>query len=68
LLLSKTVSDQSEATGLFQRTRIPHVQKDLVSDASRLLDLGGLAVDRLDLGSLGGWVVHAGAADETASA
>jgi transposase len=53
---------------LSQRTRIPYVQKDLVSDASRLLDLGGLAVDRVELGSFGGRVVHVVTADETASA
>src|SRR5665647_3626064 len=52
-----TVSDQSEATGLFQRTRIPHAQKDLVSDASRLLDLRGLAVDRVASDAFGGRVV-----------
>lgn len=32
---------------MFQRTRIPHVQNGLVSDASLLLHLGGLAVDRV---------------------
>ena len=63
-----TVSDQSEATGLFQRTRIPHAQKDLVSDASRLLDLRGLAVDRVASDAFGGRVVHVVTADETASA
>ena len=55
--------------GLLQPTRIPCVQKDLVSDASRLLDLGGLAVDRVELGSCGGRrVVHVVTADETAPA
>ena len=68
MLLTKTVSDQNEATGLFQRTRITHVQKDLVSDASRLLDLGGLAVDRVASDAFGGRVVHVVTADETASA
>jgi len=53
---------------LFERTRIPHVQKDLVSDASRLLDLGGLAVDRVASDAFGGRVVHLVTADETASA
>jgi transposase len=66
--LSKTVSDQNEATGLLQRTRIPHVQNDLVSDASRLLGLGGLAVDRVASDAFGGRVVHVVTADETASA
>ena|GEM_PF-2904294 len=51
-----------------QRTRIPHVQKDLVSDASRLLDLGGLAVDRVASDAFGGRVVHVVTADETAAA
>jgi hypothetical protein len=53
---------------LSQRTRIPHVQKDLVSDASRLLDLGGLAVDRVASDAFGGRVVHVVTADETAAA
>jgi hypothetical protein len=53
---------------LFQRTRIPHVQNDLVSDASRLLDLGGLSVDRVASDAFGGRVVHVVTADETASA
>jgi len=53
---------------LLQRTRILHVQNDLVSDASRLLDLGGLAVDRVASDAFGGRVVHVVTADETASA
>jgi len=53
---------------LFQRTHVCHVQIDSVSDASRLLDLEGLAVDRVELGSFGGRVVHVVTADETASA
>ena len=53
---------------MLQRTRIPHVQNDLVSDASRLLDLGGLAVDRVASDAFGGRVVHVVTADETASA
>ena len=32
--------------GLFQRTHVQHVQGDLVSEASRLLDLDGLAVQQ----------------------
>jgi len=51
-----------------QRTHVCHVQKDLVSDASRLLDLGGLAVDRVASDAFGGRVVHVVTADETASA
>ena len=43
---------------MFQRTHVCHVQIDSVSDASRLLDLEGLAVDRVELGSFGGRVVH----------
>jgi transposase len=53
---------------LSQRTRIPYVQKDLVSDASRLLDLGGLAVDHVASDAFGGRVVHVVTADETATA
>ena len=67
-LLSKTVSDQSEATGLFQRTHVCHLQKDSVSDASRLLDLDGLAVERIESDTFGARVVHLVTADETASA
>ena len=40
---------------------------DWVSDASRLLDLGGLAVDRVESDAFGGRVVHLVTADETAS-
>ena len=43
---------------MLQPTYVQHVQRDLVSDASRLLDLEGLAVDRVELGSFGGRVVH----------
>ena len=53
---------------MFQRTHVCHVQIDSVSDASRLLDLGGLAVDRVASDAFGGRVVHVVTADETASA
>ena len=53
---------------MLQPTYVQHVQKDLVSDASRLLDLGGLAVDRVASDAFGGRVVHVVTADETASA
>jgi hypothetical protein len=53
---------------LLQRTRIPCVQKDPVLDASRLLDLGGLAVSRVASDAFGGRVVHVVTADETAPA
>ena len=53
---------------MLQPTYVQHVQKDLGSDASRLLDLGGLAVDRVALDAFGGRVVHVVTADETASA
>jgi transposase len=51
-----------------QRTHVCHVQKDSVSDASRLLDLGGLAVDRVESDAFGGRVVHLVTTDEGASA
>jgi transposase len=51
-----------------QRTRIPCVQKDPVLDATRLLDLGGLAVSRVASDAFGGRVVHVVTADETAPA
>ena len=51
-----------------QRTHVCHVQKDSVSDASRLLDLGGLAVDRVASDAFGGRVVHLVTTDQTASA
>jgi len=63
-LLSKSVSGQSKATDLPQHTRIPHAQNDLVSDASRLLDLGDVAVDRVELGSFGARVAHVVTADD----
>ena len=53
---------------MFQRTHVCHVQKDSGSDASRLLDLGGLAVDRVASDTFGGQVVHVVTADQTASA
>ena len=51
-----------------QRTHGCHVQDGLVSDASRLLDLGGLAVDQIESDAFGGRVVHLVTADQTASA
>ena len=53
---------------MLQPTYVQHVQEDLVSDASRLLDLGGLAVDRVASDAFGGRVVHVVTADEIASA
>jgi transposase len=53
---------------LFQPTQVCHVPTDLVSDGSRLLDLSGLAVDRVESDAFGGRVVHVITADETASA
>jgi transposase len=53
---------------LLQRTHVQHVQKGLVSDASRLLGLEGLAVQRIESDAFGGRVVHVVTADETASA
>ena len=53
---------------MFQRTHVCDVQIESVSDASRLLDLGGLAVDRVASDAFGGRVVHVVTADETASA
>jgi transposase len=53
---------------LFQRTHVQHVQRDLVLEASRLLDLDGLAVQRVESDVFGGRVVHVRTADETASA
>lgn len=41
-----------------QNTHVQHAPTDLVSDASRLLDLGGLAVDRIESDAFGGRVVH----------
>ena len=53
---------------MHQRTHVQHVQTESVSDASRLLDLDGLAVERIESDTFGGWVVHLVTADETASA
>src|SRR6185436_16745996 len=52
----ETVHGQSEVTGLFQPTQVQHVQTESVSDASRLLDLDGLAVDRVESDAFGGRV------------
>ena len=51
-----------------QRTHVQHAQRELVSDGSRLLDLGGLALERIESDAFGGRVVHVITADETASA
>ncbi len=54
-----------------QNTHVKHVQTDSVSDGSLLLDLldlGGLAVDRIESDAFGGRVVHVVTADETTSA
>jgi hypothetical protein len=53
---------------LLQRTHVQHVQKGLVSDASRLLGLEGLEVQRVESDAFGGRVVHVVTADKTASA
>ena len=53
---------------MFQRTHVQHVQRDSVSDASRLLGLDGLAVGWVELDALGGRVAHVVTADQTASA
>jgi hypothetical protein len=53
---------------LLQRTRISHLQNDLMSDASRLLGLEGLGVQRVESDAFGGRVVNVVTADETASA
>src|SRR5665811_1900013 len=50
------------------RDSVQHVQNDLVSDASRLLGLEGLAVQRVESDAFGGRVVHVVTADKTASA
>ncbi len=67
-LLSKQFPDQSEATDLSQNTHVKYVQTDSVSDVSLLLDLGGLAVDRIESDAFGGRVVHVVTADESACA
>src|SRR5665811_28540 len=59
---------QGEVAGLFQRTHVQYVQRDLVSEAWRLLDLEGLAVQRVESDVVGGRVVPVRTADETASA
>ncbi len=54
-----------------QKTHVKYVQTDSVSDGSLLLDLldlGGLAVERIESGAFGGRVVHVVIADESACA
>ena len=53
---------------MLKPTRIAHAQTDPISDASRLLDLDGLAVEWVELDAFGGRVVHVVTADECASA
>ena len=53
---------------MLQPTQVQHVHRDSVSDASRLLELDGLAVERVESDAFGGRVVHVVTADETASA
>ena len=53
---------------MLQPTYVQHVQKGFVSDASRLLGLEGLAVQRVASDAFGGRVVHVETADESASA
>ena len=53
---------------MLQPTQFQHVQTDSASDASLLLDLDGLAVERVESDAFGGRVVHVVTADETASA
>ena len=53
---------------MLQPTYVQHVSKALVSDASRLLGLEGLAVQRVESDAFGGRVVHVVTANRTASA
>lgn len=53
---------------MLQRAHVQHVQRDLVSDASRLLGLEGLGVQRVESDAFGGRVVHVVTVDETAAA
>ena len=53
---------------MLQPTQFPHVQTSSLSDASLLLGLDGLAVDRVESDAFGGRVVHVVTADQTASA
>ena len=61
------VVSRSEVTGLSQPTQCQHVH-DSVEDASRLLGLEGVAVQRVELDPFGGRVVHVVTADEAAAA
>ena len=51
-----------------KNTHVKHVQTDSVSDVSLLLDLGGLAGDRIEWDTFVGRVVHVVTADESACA
>ncbi len=61
------VVSRSEVTGLSQPTQCQHVH-DPSEDASRLLALEGVAVQRVEIDPFGGRVVHVVTADETAAA
>ena len=53
---------------MLQPTQFPHVHTASLWDASFLLGMDGLAVDRVELDAFGGRVVDVVTADETASA
>ena len=57
-LLSKTVSDQNEVTGLLEHTLVFVDQADDVSDASLLFGVQGLRVARVESDGSGGWLVR----------
>ncbi len=67
-LLSKTVSDQNEVTGLLEHTLVFVDQADVVSDASLLFGVQGLRVARVESDGSGGRLVQVVTDDKTASA
>ncbi len=68
MAVSSSSWSRSEVTGLVKSTHVQHVSDGVESDGSRLLGLGGLAVQRVDRDAFGGRVVHVETAEESASA
>jgi hypothetical protein len=64
----ETVHERNEVTGLAQSTHVDDVAGLADAGASCLLDLEGLAVERVDRDAFWSRVVHVVTADETASA
>ena len=68
MVLSMTVSDQSDVSGLLEHTLVFVDPADVVSDASLLFGVQGRMVARVESDGSGGRLVQVVNDDETASA